>query len=113
MSDDPVLLRVSAVAFQDSAPQVSAKNFYTMSNYFERVRELLVDVLGVVSDEVKPNSDLRADLGADSLDVVEILMTFEEDFDIEIPDEDIENITLVSEIVSYLERVKPPQDSGE
>lgn len=84
-----------------------------MSNYFERVRVVLVDVLGVDATGVLPESHLKEDLEADSLDIVEILIAIEEEFDIEILDEDIEGITRVAEIVSYLERVKPPSDSGE
>jgi len=78
-----------------------------MSNYFERVREVLVDQLGVLTSEVSPQSNIRTDLGADSLDDVEIVMVLEEEFDIDIDIDDFEGLAVVEDIVKYLERVKP------
>ena len=73
-------------------------------NTFERVKKVLVEQLDVSEDEVTPQASLIDDLGADSLDVVEIIMGLEEEFDIEIPDEDAEkNITNVQGIVDYIE----------
>lgn len=79
-----------------------------MSNYFERVREVLVDQLGVMTSSVSPKADIQGDLGVDSLDYVEIIMVLEDEFDIEIDDEDFEGFAVVEDIVKYLERVKPP-----
>ena len=71
---------------------------------FERVRKILVDQLGDISeDEVTPVASIVDDLGADSLDVVEIVMALEEEFEIEIPDEDAEKIKTVQQIVDYIE----------
>ena len=71
---------------------------------FERVRKILVDQLGDISeDEVTPEASIVDDLGADSLDVVEIVMALEEEFEIEIPDEDAEKIKKVQQIVDYIE----------
>jgi acyl carrier protein len=71
---------------------------------FERVRKILVDQLGDISeDEVTPAASIVDDLGADSLDVVEIVMALEEEFEIEIPDEDAEKIKTVQQIVDYIE----------
>lgn len=78
-----------------------------MSNYFERVREVLVDQLGVLTSEVSPQSNIRTDLGADSLDDVEIVMALEEEFNIDIDIDDFEGLAVVEDIVKYLERVKP------
>src|SRR3972149_2002897 len=61
----------------------------------ERVKEIIVEQLGVEEDEVNPNAKFIEDLGADSLDTVELVMAFEEEFDLEIPDEDAEKITPV------------------
>lgn len=78
-----------------------------MSNYFERVREVLIDQLGVLTSEVSPQSNIRTDLGADSLDDVEIVMALEEEFNIDIDIDDFEGLAVVEDIVKYLERVKP------
>jgi acyl carrier protein len=72
-------------------------------NTFERVRKVLVEQLDVSEDEVTPTASIVDDLGADSLDVVEIIMGLEEEFDVEIPDEDAEKITTVQQIIDYVE----------
>ncbi len=69
---------------------------------FEKVKEIVVDQLGVTEEEVTEESSFVDDLGADSLDVVELIMAFEEAFDIEIPDEDAERIATVKDAVNYL-----------
>ena len=69
----------------------------------ERVKEIIVEQLGVEEDDVNPNAKFIEDLGADSLDTVELVMAFEEEFDLEIPDEDAEKITRVKEAVEYIE----------
>lgn len=69
---------------------------------FERVKELVVEQLGVDADEVTPEASFVDDLGADSLDIVELVMAFEEEFDIEIPDEDAEKIQSVGDAVKYI-----------
>ncbi len=68
----------------------------------EKVREIIVDQLGVEEDEVVMDASLIDDLGADSLDVVELIMALEEEFDIEIPDEEAENIMTVGDVVDYI-----------
>ena len=72
-------------------------------NTFERVKKVLVEQLDVSEDEVTPPANIVDDLHADSLDVVEIIMGLEEEFDIEIPDEDAEKITTVQQIIDYVE----------
>jgi acyl carrier protein len=69
----------------------------------DKVKSIIVDNLGVDEDEVTADASFVEDLGADSLDVVELVMAFEEEFGIEIPDEDAEKITRVKEAVSYIE----------
>ncbi len=69
---------------------------------FEKVREIIVDQLGVEEDEVAMESSFIDDLGADSLDIVELIMALEEEFDLEIPDEEAEKITIVSDVVEYI-----------
>jgi acyl carrier protein len=67
------------------------------------VKKVVVDQLDVNEDEVTPTASFVDDLGADSLDQVELIMAFEEEFDIEIPDEDAEKITTVGDAVNYID----------
>lgn len=69
---------------------------------FERIRELLVEQFGVDEDSITPETSFIDDLGADSLDVVELIMAIEEAFDMEIPDGEAENIETVNDAVEYL-----------
>ncbi len=69
----------------------------------DKVKQIIVDQLGVDEGEVKPEASFIDDLGADSLDTVELVMAFEEEFNIEIPDEDAEKISKVSDAVAYIE----------
>jgi len=70
----------------------------------DRVKDLIVDQLGVSSDEVKNEASFIDDLGADSLDTVELIMAFEEEFGIEIPDEDAEKMSTVGDTIEYLKK---------
>jgi len=71
---------------------------------FDRVKDIIVDELGVNAEDVKLTASLSDDLGADSLDAVELIMAIEEEFDIEIPDEIASEMKTVKDIVSYLEK---------
>ena len=77
-----------------------------MAEVMDRVTKVIVDRLGVDESEVKPEASFRDDLGADSLDVVELVMEFEDEFDMEISDEDAENIKTVGDAVNYIESKK-------
>ena len=68
----------------------------------ERVKEIIIDGLGVNADQVTPEDSFVNDLGADSLDTVELIMAFEEEFGAEIPDEDAEKLTTVGAVIDYL-----------
>jgi acyl carrier protein len=70
----------------------------------ERVKQIIVEQLGVDEAEVTPNASFVDDLGADSLDTVELVMAFEEAFEIEIPDEDAEKIRTVQDAVTYIDQ---------
>jgi len=67
-----------------------------------RVKDIIVDQLGVNADQVTPEAKFVEDLGADSLDTVELVMAFEEEFDIEVPDEEAEKLQSVGDVVTYI-----------
>ncbi|MGJ8694805.1 MAG: acyl carrier protein [Verrucomicrobiaceae bacterium] len=73
-------------------------------NIQEKVTEIIVEQLGVSADQVKPEAKLIEDLGADSLDAVELVMAVEEEFDIEVPDEDAEKLATVGDIIVHVEK---------
>ncbi|MDE3259299.1 MAG: acyl carrier protein [Gemmatimonadota bacterium] len=70
----------------------------------QKVVDLIVDQLGVDADSVTPEAHFIDDLGADSLDTVELVMAFEEEFDMEVPDEDAEKLETVSDVTDYLKQ---------
>lgn len=74
-----------------------------MATVAERVKKIIVDKLGVDETEVTPEANFIQDLGADSLDTVELIMEFEKEFDVSIPDEKAEQIQTVGQAVEYLE----------
>jgi len=74
-----------------------------MSDVLERVKKVVVEQLSVEADQVTETASFTADLGADSLDTVELVMAFEEEFGVEIPDEEAEKITTVKDAVTYIE----------
>ncbi|HEX6852295.1 MAG TPA: acyl carrier protein [Candidatus Polarisedimenticolaceae bacterium] len=74
-----------------------------MASVEEKVKNIIVEQLGVDAEEVKPEAHFVDDLGADSLDVVELVMALEEEFGLEIPDEDAEKITTVKQAIEYIE----------
>ena len=71
---------------------------------FDKVKDIVVEQLGVEADEVQIESTFIDDLGADSLDIVELIMAFEEEFNIEIPDESAEKIKTVQDVVTYIDQ---------
>ena len=74
-----------------------------MASIEERVRDLIVEQLGVNADQVKNDASFVDDLGADSLDTVELVMAFEEEFGLDIPDEDAEKMVSVADAMKYLQ----------
>ena len=77
-----------------------------MSDISSRVKAIIVDKLGVDENEVVPEASFTNDLGADSLDSVELIMEFEKEFDIQIPDDQAENIVSVGQAVEFIEKSK-------
>lgn len=72
----------------------------------DKIKEVVVDQLGVDADQVTPEANFVDDLGADSLDTVELIMAFEEEFDVEIPDTEAEKIKTVQDVIDYIEANK-------
>ena len=70
---------------------------------FEKMKELIAEQLNCPAEEIKMESSFKEDLGADSLDVVDLLMSIEDEFEIEIPDTEIENMKTVGDLVKYIE----------
>jgi len=77
-----------------------------MSDISSRVKAIIVDKLGVDENEVVPDASFTNDLGADSLDTVELIMEFEKEFDIQIPDDQAENIVSVGQAIEFIEKSK-------
>ena len=74
----------------------------TAGNVDQKVKGIIAEQLGVSEDEIKPTSSFIEDLGADSLDIVELVMAMEEEFEVEIPDEEAENIKTVQDAINYI-----------
>jgi acyl carrier protein len=68
----------------------------------DKIKKIIADQLGIDEDDVVPEASFIDDLGADSLDIVELIMAFEEEFDLEIPDEDAEKIKTVQDVIDYI-----------
>lgn len=73
---------------------------------FDKVKDIIVDRLGVDAEKVTPEASFKDDLGADSLDIAELVMELEDEFDMEIPDEDAEKINTVGDAVKYIESLE-------
>ncbi len=82
---------------------MQAKILIEMSDKAARVKAIIVEKLGVDESEVTPEASFTADLGADSLDTVELIMEFEKEFNVSIPDDQAENIQTVGQAIAYLE----------
>ena len=74
---------------------------------FDKLRQIVVEQLGVSAEEVTRQASFQEDLGADSLDTVELVMALEEEFDVEIPDEDAEKLTTVESVLQYIQAHQP------
>ncbi|HET8724441.1 MAG: acyl carrier protein [Anaeromyxobacteraceae bacterium] len=74
----------------------------TTGNVEQKVKGIIAEQLGVAEDEIKTTSSFIEDLGADSLDIVELVMAMEEEFEVEIPDEEAENIKTVQDAINYI-----------
>ncbi len=73
---------------------------------FDKVKEIIADQLGLEEDSITPESDIVEDLGADSIDAIDLILAVQEEFEIEIPDEAVESIKTISDIVKYIEEAQ-------
>ena len=78
-------------------------NFMADKSIEEKVKDIIVEQLGVNPEQVTPQASFIEDLGADSLDIVELVMAFEEEFSVEVPDEDAEKLQTVGDVIKYIE----------
>src|SRR5213593_2717095 len=78
----------------------------------EKVKDIIVEQLGVNPEQVTPEASFIEDLGADSLDIVELVMAFEEEFGVEVPDEDAEKLQTVGDVIRYIEE-RAKQQGGQ
>jgi acyl carrier protein len=101
-SGPPVARRVPLPEQAGAAQKFLLGRFGNMSTIEERVKKIVIEQLGVKEDEVTANASFVDDLGADSLDTVELVMALEEEFETEIPDEEAEKITTVQQAVDYI-----------
>lgn len=95
---------ISSGTLAPSVRQVSSRPPVYNDRDFEKLRDIIVEELGVDADEVQVNSHFVKDLGADSLDLVELVMAAEEEFDIEIPDEIANKMHTVADALNYIQR---------
>lgn len=96
-----VVRRNTAPGFRIPGAIIQTREFWYM--IFEKVAEILAEQLDVEAEEITPETDIIDDLGADSLDIVDLVMSLEDEFDLEIPDEDVEGIRTVGGLTKYLE----------
>jgi acyl carrier protein len=85
------------------ATHTNRTNFMAEKSIEEKVKDIIVEQLGVNPEQVTPQASFIEDLGADSLDIVELVMAFEEEFGVEVPDEDAEKLQTVGDVIKYIE----------
>jgi acyl carrier protein len=88
---------------QPAPGRVTNKYFMSDKPIEEKVKDIIVEQLGVNPEQVTPQASFIEDLGADSLDIVELVMAFEEEFNVEVPDEDAEKLQTVGDVIKYIE----------
>jgi acyl carrier protein len=91
------------------ATNTNRTNFMAEKSIEEKVKDIIVEQLGVNPEQVTPQASFIEDLGADSLDIVELVMAFEEEFGVEVPDEDAEKLQTVGDVIKYIEEKSSKQ----
>src|SRR6266511_2527685 len=95
--------------FKSGATNINRTNFMAEKSIEEKVKDIIVEQLGVNPEQVTPQASFIEDLGADSLDIVELVMAFEEEFGVEVPDEDAEKLQTVGDVIKYIEEKSSKQ----
>src|SRR5256886_2066288 len=93
----------ASAGFKPRATNRNRTNFMAEKSIEEKVKDIIVEQLGVNPEQVTPTASFIEDLGADSLDIVELVMAFEEEFSVEVPDEDAEKLQTVGDVIKYIE----------
>ncbi len=99
----------AAVGLNPRATNTNRTNFMAEKSIEEKVKDIIVEQLGVNPEQVTPQASFIEDLGADSLDIVELVMAFEEEFGVEVPDEDAEKLQTVGDVIKYIEEKSSKQ----
>jgi acyl carrier protein len=105
--------RKASVPYPEEIPKFPISRGEARMAVEEKVKQIIVEQLQVDEAEVTPGASFQEDLGADSLDVVELVMQFEEAFDLEIPDEDAEKIKTVKDAIEYIEKHEKSPKGGQ
>ena len=99
----PGCLPLCGTGFKPRATNFNQTNSMAEKSIEEKVKDIIVEQLGVNPEQVTPQASFIEDLGADSLDIVELVMAFEEEFGVEVPDEDAEKLQTVGDVIKYIE----------
>lgn len=99
----------AAARIYPRAANTNLTNFMAEKPIEEKVKDIIVEQLGVNPEQVTPQASFIEDLGADSLDIVELVMAFEEEFGVEVPDEDAEKLQTVGDVIKYIEEKSSKQ----
>jgi acyl carrier protein len=100
---------LAAAGLNPRATNTKRTNFMAEKSIEEKVKDIIVEQLGVNPEQVTPQASFIEDLGADSLDIVELVMAFEEEFGVEVPDEDAEKLQTVGDVIKYIEEKSAKQ----
>ena len=105
----PGCLPLCGTGLNPSATNFNQTNLMAEKSIEEKVKDIIVEQLGVNPEQVTPQASFIEDLGADSLDIVELVMAFEEEFGVEVPDEDAEKLQTVGDVIKYIEEKSSKQ----
>jgi acyl carrier protein len=105
----PGCLPLCGTGLNPRATNTNRTNFMAEKSIEEKVKDIIVEQLGVNPEQVTPQASFIEDLGADSLDIVELVMAFEEEFGVEVPDEDAEKLQTVGDVIKYIEEKSSKQ----
>src|SRR5207302_10563810 len=100
----PGCLPLCGTGLNPRATNTNRTNFMSEKSISEKVKDIIVEQLGVNPEQVTDSASFIEDLGADSLDTVELVMAFEEEFGVEVPDEDAEKLQTVGNVIEYIEK---------